>query len=81
MRISRADYAAPRISWLAPEGPARLSGQVLRGDYLLAFDGADMRSKSLGESLQTIHNAPAEVSSLTPSEFRIPFGDSKLECR
>lgn len=39
MRLARADYGAPRISSLSPEGPGRLSGMVLRGDYLINFDG------------------------------------------
>jgi hypothetical protein len=39
MRLARADYSAPRISSLSPEGPGRLSGMMLRGDYLINFDG------------------------------------------
>jgi hypothetical protein len=55
------DYNAPRISYLAPEGPARLSGQMLRGDYLISFHGADMRNKSMQDAMKCIQNAPRDV--------------------
>lgn len=35
---------------------------MLRGDYLINFDGHDMRTMSLAECLQTIHHGAAEVS-------------------
>jgi hypothetical protein len=55
------DYNSPRISYLAPEGPGRLSGQMLRGDYLISFHGTDMRNRPMQEAMKCIQNAPRDV--------------------
>lgn len=57
----RGDYSAPRVSYLAPEGPARLSGQMLRGDFLIAFNGVDFRGRALSEAMKCIQSAPQDV--------------------
>jgi GTPase SAR1 family protein len=56
------DYYGIRVSCLEQEGPARLNGRVIKGDYLLCVNGASMRGKEVGEALDAISAAPAKCT-------------------
>ena len=73
------DYYGIRVSYLEQEGPARLSGRVIKGDYLLCVNGASMRGKEVGEALDAISAAPAKctfefLDSKAGSKYKVVLG-------
>jgi len=57
-REAAGDCDSMRVSFVAPEGAARFSGQVIKGAYLVRVNQTDLRGKPLGEVMDAIREAP-----------------------